>query len=225
MPASTGLRRPSTRIPSCTRTLQAWKQREGIDTLIADGEGQASPTLMDMAAQGLVDVVQYDIFSPGLMAWLDIGGRLDPIGVTSSPASLRTGPRQLPDRPFGCRPRTFRLRGVGCGGYAGPARTLHRQGRMDSPAGDPGVRPGSRCRPFRGDGPGTRLERSPELTGAWETDPDESGRPARRAFRGTVSVSLHRSGSIGTPVGRTSAVCAHRSHGDGHWMQGVSGPA
>lgn len=65
--------------------LQEWKRREGIDTLIADGEGQASPTLMDMAAQGLVDVVQYDIFSPGLMAWLDIGGRLDPMGVTSSP--------------------------------------------------------------------------------------------------------------------------------------------
>ncbi len=59
------------------RDLKEWLAREGLPILIADGEGQASPTLMDWAHEGLVDVVQYDIFSHGFTRWLQTGRQLD----------------------------------------------------------------------------------------------------------------------------------------------------
>lgn len=65
--------------------LQAWLQREGLAVLIADGEGQASPTLLDWAEAGVVNVVQYDIFSYGFTPWLALGQKLDQWGVRSAP--------------------------------------------------------------------------------------------------------------------------------------------
>lgn len=65
--------------------LQAWLQREGLAVLIADGEGQASPTLLDWAEAGVVNVVQYDIFSYGFTPWLALGQKLDRWGVRSAP--------------------------------------------------------------------------------------------------------------------------------------------
>lgn len=65
--------------------LQAWLSREGIEVLIADGEGQASPTLLEWAAANLVNVVQYDIFSYSFTPWLALGQRLDQWGVRSAP--------------------------------------------------------------------------------------------------------------------------------------------
>ena len=41
--------------------FKEWMAARGIETLIADGEGAASPSLLDWARQGLIDVVQYDI--------------------------------------------------------------------------------------------------------------------------------------------------------------------
>jgi L-alanine-DL-glutamate epimerase-like enolase superfamily enzyme len=65
--------------------LQVWLQREGISVLIADGEGQASPTLLEWAEAGLVNVVQYDIFSYSFTPWLALGQKLDRWGVRSAP--------------------------------------------------------------------------------------------------------------------------------------------
>ena len=65
--------------------LQAWLSREGIQVLIADGEGQASPTLLEWAEAGLVNVVQYDIFSYSFTPWLALGQKLDRWGVRSAP--------------------------------------------------------------------------------------------------------------------------------------------
>jgi L-alanine-DL-glutamate epimerase-like enolase superfamily enzyme len=65
--------------------LQAWLSREGINVLIADGEGQASPTLLEWAEAGLVHVVQYDIFSYSFTPWLALGQKLDRWGVRSAP--------------------------------------------------------------------------------------------------------------------------------------------
>lgn len=65
--------------------LQTWLQREGLPVLVADGEGQASPTLLEWAEAGLVNVVQYDIFSYSFTPWLALGQKLDRWGVRSAP--------------------------------------------------------------------------------------------------------------------------------------------
>ena len=65
--------------------LQAWLQAQGLSVLIADGEGQASPTLLEWAQEGMVNVIQYDIFSYGFTPWLHLGQQLDHWGVRSAP--------------------------------------------------------------------------------------------------------------------------------------------
>lgn len=67
------------------RDLRDWLQAKGLPVLIADGEGQASPDLLAWAGDGLVDVIQYDIFSYGFTPWLRLGQQLDAIGVRSAP--------------------------------------------------------------------------------------------------------------------------------------------
>ena len=67
------------------RDLKDWLKAEGLATLIADGEGEASPSLLRWACEGLIDVVQYDIFGYGLSRWLPLGKRLDEWGVGSAP--------------------------------------------------------------------------------------------------------------------------------------------
>lgn len=67
------------------RDLKQWLQAEGLATLIADGEGDASPRLLGWAKAGLVDVVQYDIFGHGLTRWLQTGRLLDSFGGRSAP--------------------------------------------------------------------------------------------------------------------------------------------
>jgi L-rhamnonate dehydratase len=67
------------------RDLRAWIDAQGLRTLIADGEGMADPRLIDWARAGLVDVIQYDIFSYGLSRWLALGRTLDEAGVRTAP--------------------------------------------------------------------------------------------------------------------------------------------
>ena len=65
--------------------LKEWLNAEGLETRIADGEGGASPNLVDWAKEGLIDIVQYDIFSPGFSRWLELGPELDASGVGTAP--------------------------------------------------------------------------------------------------------------------------------------------
>jgi L-alanine-DL-glutamate epimerase-like enolase superfamily enzyme len=65
--------------------LKEWMSAQGMATLIADGEGDASPRLLDWARQGLIDVVQYDVRVPGFSRWLELGPQLDEWGVRSAP--------------------------------------------------------------------------------------------------------------------------------------------
>ncbi len=65
--------------------LQEWFAAQGLPILIADGEGDASPHLVEWARQGLVDVVQYDILRPGFSFWLGLGPQLDGWQVRSGP--------------------------------------------------------------------------------------------------------------------------------------------
>jgi L-alanine-DL-glutamate epimerase-like enolase superfamily enzyme len=65
--------------------LREWLRARGLAVLIADGEGEASPSLLDWAHDGVIDVVQYDIFDRGITGWLALGRRLDAWGVGSAP--------------------------------------------------------------------------------------------------------------------------------------------
>ena len=67
------------------RDLKEWMAREGLGVLVADGEGEASPSLLDWARDGLIDVVQYDVFHSGFTRWIDVGRRLDEWGRASAP--------------------------------------------------------------------------------------------------------------------------------------------
>jgi len=65
--------------------LKYWLQSAGLKTLIADGEGEASPSLLEWAEAGLIDVVQYDIFGNGFTRWLALGRQIDGWGLQSAP--------------------------------------------------------------------------------------------------------------------------------------------
>ncbi len=65
--------------------LHAWIEREALSVLIADGEGAASPHLLDYARRGIVDVIQYDIFSYGMTKWLETAPKLDAWNVRTAP--------------------------------------------------------------------------------------------------------------------------------------------
>ena len=65
--------------------LKEWLNKEGIKTKIADGEGGASPHLIQWAKNGLIDIVQYDIFHPGFSRWLELGPELDEVNVGTAP--------------------------------------------------------------------------------------------------------------------------------------------
>lgn len=67
------------------RDLKEWLAGQGMPIFIADGEGEASPSLLNWAQNGIVDVVQYDIFSYGFTSWLALGQQLDGWSARSAP--------------------------------------------------------------------------------------------------------------------------------------------
>lgn len=67
------------------RELKEWMQSNGLKTLIADGEGDASKHLLSWAREGLIDVIQYDITGHGFTNWLLLGSQLDNWNVRSAP--------------------------------------------------------------------------------------------------------------------------------------------
>jgi L-alanine-DL-glutamate epimerase-like enolase superfamily enzyme len=71
--------------PVLYRDLHEWMAKEGIETLIADGEGLAAPPLLQWAQEGGVDVVQYDTTGYGISRWLATGKQLDAWGRRSAP--------------------------------------------------------------------------------------------------------------------------------------------
>jgi len=65
--------------------LRDWIKANGLSTLIADGEGDASARLVDWAREGLVQVLQYDYLDRGITEWLALGNQLDQWHVWSAP--------------------------------------------------------------------------------------------------------------------------------------------
>ena len=105
--------------------LHAWIEREGLSVLIADGEGAASPHLLDYARRGIVDVIQYDIFSYGLTKWLQTAPKLRRLERPHRPTPLRTAPGQLRLRPPRSRRRKLRLRRMGRTLHARPGHSVY----------------------------------------------------------------------------------------------------
>ncbi|MDQ2786612.1 MAG: mandelate racemase, partial [Chloroflexota bacterium] len=71
--------------PLLYEDLRGWLERVGLPILIADGEGDASPRLLEWARDGIVDVIQYDIFAYGFTRWLATGKQLDGWNARSAP--------------------------------------------------------------------------------------------------------------------------------------------
>ena len=65
--------------------LKQWMQENGIDTMIADGEGLASTAILDWVKRGLVNVLQYDLRGYGFFHWIKLGRELDRYGALSAP--------------------------------------------------------------------------------------------------------------------------------------------
>ena len=71
--------------PVLYRDLKEWMVAWGLKTWIADGEGDASSHLLDWTKDGLIDVIQYDIFGHGFTRWLTTGAQCDAMNVRSAP--------------------------------------------------------------------------------------------------------------------------------------------
>jgi L-alanine-DL-glutamate epimerase-like enolase superfamily enzyme len=71
--------------PVLYRDLREWLDREKLICLIADGEGLAASPLLEWAREGIVQVVQFDIFSHGLTEWVRLGQQLAAWGVRAAP--------------------------------------------------------------------------------------------------------------------------------------------
>jgi L-alanine-DL-glutamate epimerase-like enolase superfamily enzyme len=66
--------------------LRAWLRNHGAATLIADGEADPDlPFLIDLARNGLLDVLIMDIVSFGLTPWRQLMPTLRELGVAASP--------------------------------------------------------------------------------------------------------------------------------------------
>ena len=71
--------------PVLYRDLRDWMRVRGYSTLIADGEGDAASNLVNWAREGLVDVIQYDIFGYGALRWLALGREIAETAICTAP--------------------------------------------------------------------------------------------------------------------------------------------
>lgn len=71
--------------------LKEWQAAEGLNVLIADGEGVPDPRVADWAREGYIDVVQTNIYQRGFGNWHTFGQELDGLGVQSSPHTYGSG--------------------------------------------------------------------------------------------------------------------------------------
>ncbi len=67
------------------RDLREWMNQQGLKILIADGEGDASPRLMDWAREHIIDVVQRDVVYPGFSQLLMMAKQLAEWGSLLAP--------------------------------------------------------------------------------------------------------------------------------------------
>jgi L-alanine-DL-glutamate epimerase-like enolase superfamily enzyme len=73
------------------RDLREWMNAQGLQVLIADGEGDASSNLMEWARERLIDAVQRDIISWGFSQLLALSKQLGEWGCLNAPHHYGTG--------------------------------------------------------------------------------------------------------------------------------------
>lgn len=71
--------------PVLYRDLKEWMTKEGLDVLIADGEGHADFDLLKWAKDGLIDVIQYDVYGHGFTRLLEVGRELNQHNIRFAP--------------------------------------------------------------------------------------------------------------------------------------------
>ncbi len=71
--------------PVVYHSLKRWMHQNAIATLIADGEGSASAGIEQWAADGAIDVLQYDLRDRTFSGWIECGARFDAAGIRSAP--------------------------------------------------------------------------------------------------------------------------------------------
>jgi L-alanine-DL-glutamate epimerase-like enolase superfamily enzyme len=81
----TWLEEPFHEDPVLYRDLRDWLRQHGYTVLIADGEGDSAPRLLDWVSEGLVDVLQFDIYTHGITRWLATGRRIEAFGTRTAP--------------------------------------------------------------------------------------------------------------------------------------------
>ena len=67
------------------RRLREWMKEEQFNTLIADGEGDASRRIEEWAFEGLIDILQYDARDHGFFNWIETSKRIATHGVKAAP--------------------------------------------------------------------------------------------------------------------------------------------
>lgn len=71
--------------PVLYRDLKDWLNQRGLSTLIADGEGDAASGVVNWGREGLIDVLQYDVFGYGLLRWLALGREIAATNIRCAP--------------------------------------------------------------------------------------------------------------------------------------------
>ena len=71
--------------PEYLKDLKLWLDKQNLNIMVVDGEGDASPYLVDWAKEGLIDAIQYDIRSYGFHKWLELGAELDQCKIKTAP--------------------------------------------------------------------------------------------------------------------------------------------
>jgi L-rhamnonate dehydratase len=77
--------------PLLYEDLKEWMSKQGMNVLVADGEGHAASTLVEWALQGHIDVIQYDILTYGFSRWLELGQILDKGKIKTAPHNYHSG--------------------------------------------------------------------------------------------------------------------------------------
>ena len=67
------------------RALKDWLRERELFTLIADGEGDAAPGIVNWGREGLIDALQYDVFGFGFSRWLALGREIAATPIRCAP--------------------------------------------------------------------------------------------------------------------------------------------
>ncbi len=71
--------------PEYLSELKSWLEKQNLNIMVVDGEGNADVNIVRWAKDGLLDAIQYDIRQYGFHKWLELGEELDKANVHTAP--------------------------------------------------------------------------------------------------------------------------------------------